>query len=94
MTKTPKKLPKGTFKLAKLIGDIATGQTPKDDGKDPAAVALGRKGGLKGGAARAASLTKAQRSAIAKKAAKARWGQELGQRVHYRLNDLVGFMNR
>lgn len=43
-------------------------------GKDPAAAALGRLGGLKGGAARAASLSKAKRSAIAKKAAKARWG--------------------
>jgi hypothetical protein len=74
MTKTPKKLPKGTFALAKLIGDIATGQvSDTDPGKDPAAVALGRKGGLKGGNARAASLTAKQRSAIAKKAARARW---------------------
>jgi len=36
-------------------------------------VALGRKGGLKGGKARAAKLTKERRSEIAKKAAKARW---------------------
>jgi hypothetical protein len=45
-------------KLAKSIIDIATGQTPDrdpDEGKDPAALALGRKGGLKG-AARAASM--------------------------------------
>lgn len=42
-------------------------------GKDPAAVSLGRKGGLKGGKARAASLSKKRRSEIAKKAAKARW---------------------
>jgi hypothetical protein len=41
--------------------------------KNPAAVALGRLGGLKGGKARAAKLSKAKRSAIAKKAAKARW---------------------
>lgn len=41
--------------------------------KDPAAVALGRKGGLKGGKARAASLSKKRRSEIAKKAAKSRW---------------------
>ena len=41
--------------------------------KNPAAVALGRLGGLKGGKARAASLTAAQRSAIAKKAAAKRW---------------------
>jgi len=46
---------------------------PTDDGKDPAAVALGRKGGLKGGKARAAKLTPEQRSEIARKAAAARW---------------------
>lgn len=44
-----------------------------DHEKNPAAVALGRLGGLKGGKARAKKLTKAQRSAIAKKAAEARW---------------------
>lgn len=43
--------------------------------KNPHAVALGRLGGLKGGAARAKSLTKKRRVAIAKKAAKARWGR-------------------
>ena len=41
--------------------------------KNPAAVALGRLGGLKGGRARADSLTPRQRSAIARKAAKTRW---------------------
>ena len=41
--------------------------------KNPAAVALGKLGGSKGGKARAAKLTAARRSAIAKKAAKARW---------------------
>lgn len=41
--------------------------------KDPAAVALGRRGGLKGGKARAKALTPEQRSEIAKKAAAARW---------------------
>lgn len=41
--------------------------------KDPAAVALGRKGGLKGGAARAKKLSAATRSNIAKKAALTRW---------------------
>lgn len=58
----------------------ATGQAPKtphpDAGKDPAAVALGRKGGLKGGKARAKSMTKKQRIAGAKKAANARWGTD------------------
>lgn len=50
MANNPKR-PSGVFKLAKLIGDIATGQVSKADntGKDPAAVALGRKGGLRGG---------------------------------------------
>ena len=43
------------------------------DGKNPAAVLLGRMGGLKGGAARAKSLSAKKRSAIARKAAKARW---------------------
>jgi hypothetical protein len=78
MTAKPKR-PRDPNKLAKLIADIATGQTkgPKPDaGKDPAAVALGRKGGLKGGKARAEKLTAKQRSAIAKKAAKARWKED------------------
>ena len=47
--------------------------------KDPAAVALGRKGGLKGGKARAKSLTSDQRSEIAKVAAKARWQKVIEQ---------------
>lgn len=75
MAKNPKR-PRDTNQLAKLVADIATGEvteTKTDDGKDPAAVALGRKGGLKGGAARAKKLTKEQRSEIAKRAAKARW---------------------
>ena len=42
-------------------------------GKNPAAVALGRRGGLKGGNARAAKLSSEQRSAIARNAAAARW---------------------
>lgn len=41
--------------------------------KNPAAVALGRLGGIKGGKARAAALSDAKRTAIARKAAKARW---------------------
>ena len=65
--------------LAKLIADIATGQVAEEakpaDGKDPAAVALGRKGGLKGGSARAKKLTAEERSEIAKKAAKTRWAK-------------------
>ncbi len=44
-----------------------------DAGKNPAAVALGRMGGLKGGKARADSLTPEKRKEIAKKAAQVRW---------------------
>lgn len=72
-----KKLPKDTNKKAKSIVDMATGAiqlTP--EGKNAAAVALGRSGGKKGGPARAAALTPKQRTAIAKKAAAARWGKK------------------
>lgn len=44
--------------------------------KNAAAVALGRLGGLKGGAARAKALSKKRRSEIAKKAAAKRWGKK------------------
>jgi hypothetical protein len=60
-------------------GDTPTDPAPECDGKDPAAVALGRKGGLKGGPARAAKLTKEQRSESARKAARARWAKQSGQ---------------
>jgi hypothetical protein len=49
------------------------------DGKNPAAVALGRLGGKKGGPARAKKLTKEQRAEIARKAAQARWEKAKGQ---------------
>lgn len=52
---------------------MAVESTDPCDGKNPAAVALGRLGGLKGGRARAEKLTAAQRSEIARKAALARW---------------------
>ncbi len=75
MTDKRIKRPRDPSQLAKLIMDIATGEvedkTP-DDGKDPAAVALGKKGG----AARAKSLTPDERKAIAKKAAKERWKED------------------
>lgn len=62
--------------LAKRILDEATGEEPKTEPppvKNEAAVALGKLGGKKGGAARAAALTPEQRSEIAKKAAATRW---------------------
>jgi hypothetical protein len=70
--------PRDPNQLGKLIVDIATGDVEdqgEDTGKDPAAVALGRKGGLKGGKARAANMTPEQRSEAAKRAARARWGK-------------------
>ena len=53
----------------------------KDAGKNPAAVALGRLGGKKGGAMRAASLTPKQRSKIATLAAKTRWAARANDSV-------------
>jgi hypothetical protein len=78
MNNHPKR-PRDPNQLGKLMIDIATGEvedrdpTPEEQGKDPAAVALGRRGGQKGGAARAAKMTPEERAAIAKKAAAARW---------------------
>ena len=68
--------PRDPNQRAKLIVDLATGQVEDkdpDEGKNPAAVELGRLGGKKGGPARAKKLTATQRAEIAKKAAKARW---------------------
>jgi hypothetical protein len=61
-----------TNTLAFDIVQQATGEKPPD-GKNPAAVALGRLGGLKGGRARANSLSPMERSRIARIAAKSRW---------------------
>ena len=54
-----------------LVGRIATGDV--EDTKRDAGAEASRKGGLKGGAARAAKLTSEERSKIAKLAAKGRW---------------------
>jgi hypothetical protein len=62
--------------LAKFIVAQSTGEVPKpnpNEGKNPAAVFLGRLGGLKGGKARAEKLTSEERKKIAEKAAKKRW---------------------
>ena len=70
------KRPRDANQLAKAIVDLTTGEAQEEDpnkGKDPAAVALGRKGGLKGGKARAEKMTAEERTKAAKKAAKARW---------------------
>ena len=71
----PKKVERrDTNTLAFDIVQQETGQRPKDDeGKNPAAVALGRLGGIKGGKARAQALTPEKRAEIARKAAQKRW---------------------
>lgn len=77
MPKKPKR-PRDINQLAKLLTEQATGASPVTDGeaeKNPAAVALGRLGGLKGGKARAKKLTKEKRRSIAANAARARWGK-------------------
>jgi hypothetical protein len=72
--KAPKR-PRDPNQLGKLIIDIATGQvedrppTPEEQGKDPAAAALGRKGG----AARAKAMSAEKRAEIARNAAQSRW---------------------
>ncbi len=73
------KRPRDANQLAKFIVDLSTGQEQEADpnkGKNPAAVALGRLGGLKGGKARAAKLSASKRKAIAKKAAEKRWSKK------------------
>jgi hypothetical protein len=61
--------------VIEATGDAPPEPPPAKDtaGKDPAAVALGRKGGLKGGPARAKKLGKEKLREAAKKAAAARW---------------------
>lgn len=71
-SKPRKKRPEDVNQLAASIVAEATSE-PESDGKNPAAVALGRLGGLKGGKARAKKLSKKRRSEIAKKAAETRW---------------------
>ena len=71
-----KKRPKDANQLAAGIVAKATGQAPRAKRKNPAAVALGRRGGLVGGKARAEALSPKERSDIARKAAAARWNVE------------------
>jgi len=72
------KRPKDTNIRAKYIVELLTGEVQEPnpyEGKNMAAVALGRLGGLKGGKARASKLSAKKRSKIAKKAAKKRWSK-------------------
>jgi hypothetical protein len=82
MPKNLLKRPRDPAQLAKLMIDIASGEiideapTRDDTGKNPAAVALGKLGGEKGGAARAAKLSPKKRKQIAQMGAAARWGNK------------------
>jgi hypothetical protein len=69
-----KKQPDPSEIARNVLDTVVPDAEPKPE-KNPAAVALGRLGGLKGGKARAAKLTAKQRQAIAKNAASKRWGQ-------------------
>jgi hypothetical protein len=78
MPKRSSKAPRDLNKLASFILDQATDEEKENPeevfgDKNPAAVMLGRKGGLKGGKARAKKLSKKRRQEIAKLAAEARW---------------------
>jgi hypothetical protein len=82
MPRGPKgeKRPADVIGAAIMVGRIATGEiedTVPDDGKDPAAKALGKKGG----AARARKLSESERRDIAKKAANHRWKKGQAARV-------------
>lgn len=73
-----RKRPRDVNELARQLVDEGTGAEPKYDpyeGKNPAAVELGRRGGLKGGKARASKMTPEERSEAARKAAAARWAR-------------------
>lgn len=74
----PRRTPRDANQLAAHIVALTTGEdAPKTKAeKNPAAVALGRLGGLKGGKARAETLSAKRRKEIAKKAAAKRWGKK------------------
>lgn len=75
MTRTPKR-PRDPNQLAKLIVDLATGAVTEERPEPPTpAQEFAREGGLKGGNARAATLTPERRAEIARKAAAKRWGK-------------------
>jgi hypothetical protein len=76
------KRPRDLNQLARMVADTAIGDAEdvRDiTGKNPAAVLLGRLGGRKGGAARAAKLSKRRRHEIAKRAAQTRWAAKPGK---------------
>lgn len=68
--------PEDTNQLAFRVVQQLTGQAPKPDTEESVKAQSGRKGGLKGGKARAAKLSPEERSEIAKNAANARWAKK------------------
>ena len=62
--------------VEQAIGEKLTGEPLQPSEKNPDAVARGKKGGQKGGKARAEALSAEQRTKIAKNAARKRWGGE------------------
>jgi hypothetical protein len=69
-----KKHPNDVNELAyQIVRDLTSEESSPEKPKNPAAVALGRLGGLKGGKARAEKLSPKRRKEIAKKAAAIRW---------------------
>jgi hypothetical protein len=74
------RMPRDPNQRAKAVVDLATGQRSPEPvpEKDPAAIARGHLGGIKGGHARAAKMTPEQRSESARRAAKARWAKAQG----------------
>lgn len=78
MPKRPRR-PRDPNELAFQVFKEAIGEAPEaQPEKNPAAVALGRLGGIKGGKARAAKMTPEERQASARLAAQARWGERKG----------------
>jgi hypothetical protein len=76
------RMPRATNQLAHKVLQIAIGDDVEpekpDDGKNPAAVALGKLGGKKGGKARWQGVSPRQRSLLARKAALVRWNKRRG----------------
>jgi hypothetical protein len=75
-----RKRPRDLNQLAKFIVDVSTGEAElpecQPDERNPAAVELGKRGGKKGGKARAKKLTPEERQTIARRAAQARWKKD------------------
>jgi len=79
MPERPRKRPADLNRLAASIVEDSTSEEPATEPlpeKNPAAVELGRRGGLKGGKARAERMTAEERQESARRAARARWGSD------------------